>query len=106
MKIRRANPKLFESPTATVSQTVETPRQRRRRELETALQEAIEGARQDPTAAYQVTLDADEKASGVRTAFKRVRDRVGASDINLVTVDSTLYIAQVPQRRGRRPKAG
>lgn len=106
MKIRRANPKLFEPQAARSTATLETPRQRKRRELEAALQGAIEGARQDPTAAYQVTLDADEKASGVRTAFKRVRDRAGASDINLVTVDSTLYIAQVPQRRGRRPKAG
>lgn len=69
------------------------------------LQEAIDGARQDPAVAFLVTLDAEEKLSTVRSTFKRVKRRVGASDVNLVTVASGVYIAQVPQRRGRRRKA-
>ena len=106
MKIRRANPKLFEPPARDTSPTVETPRQRKRRELESVLRAAVDGARQDAAFAYLVTLEADDKHSGVRAAFKRVKERAGATEVNLVTVGSALYIARTPQRRGRRPKAG
>jgi hypothetical protein len=107
MKIRRVSRKLFEPPAgrpATVKP--ETPAQRRRRELESSLQEAIDGASHDAAAAFVVTLEPDEKLSGVRSAFKRVKGRADAAEVNLVTVDGTLYIARTPQRRGRRPKAG
>ena len=81
-----------------------TPRQRRRRELESVLRDAIDGARRDADFAYKVTLEPDDKLAGVRAAFKRVKERVSATEVNLVTVGSSLYIAKVPRRRGRRPK--
>jgi hypothetical protein len=106
MKIRRVNRKLFDPPASTASAKPETPRQRQRRELESALQGAIDGASQDAAAAFVVMLEPDEKLSGIRSAFKRVKGRADAAEVNLVTLDGTLYIARTPQRRGRRPKAG
>lgn len=103
MKIRRVAAALLDRQRTTPAAKAESPRERTRRELEAKLGEAVEGARLDASIAFRVTLDDGERASSVRAAFKRVKYRIGAAEVNLITVDGELYIVRHPQRRGRRP---
>jgi hypothetical protein len=101
VKIRKVNAELLEVPSSRAL----SPRAQRRLEMERRLDEAIRGAASDPSSAYRVQLDADEKLATVRQAFNRVKARVGASGVNLFKLDEDLFIAKREQRRGRRPKA-
>lgn len=78
------------------------PREAKRMEVERALERAIQGAEKDQAIAFRLALEEGDKASTVRAAFNRARDRTGATTVNLLTVEGHLYIAQRPQQRGRR----
>lgn len=81
-------------------------RELRRQGLEKALARAIRGAAQDGgRIAYRLILERDDKASTVKAAFGRVKQAEGVVDVNLLTVGNALYVAQRPQRRGRRTRA-
>ena len=75
-----------------------SPRARKRAELEATLAPVIRDAAADPGVAFRVTLDEDERIAAVRAAVKRVRQRVGALDVNVVTIDGQPYIAARPSR--------
>jgi len=81
-----------------------SPRERRRLALEAALENAISSAKVDPSAAFRVDLEQGEKVPAVRLAFNRVRERLAAGGVNLLSRDSVLFIANRPQTRGRRAR--
>jgi len=99
MKLRRVSADvLLPKPTArTVS-----PRERKRLELEAALEPVIREAALDPGVAFRVTLADDDTLTAVRAAFGRARERVGADAVNLVTVDGDLFVAATPKHQGRK----
>jgi hypothetical protein len=101
LRIRKVNAEVLAEPARG---RASSPRELKRLQLESKLERAIRDARTDRKVAFLVTLE-DEKAPAVRQAFNRVKAREGADGVNLVTVGGELYIAQVAQRRGRRPKA-
>ena len=102
MQIRKVSPDVLSHKPAMPR--APSPREIKRRKLESALEVVIRKAAADPDAAFRVTLLADEKLPTVRAAFRRAKARVGADTVNLVTVESDLYIASTPQRRGRQAK--
>jgi len=52
--------------------------------------------------AFRLDLDDGEKPATLRLAFIRVRERTGASEVNLFTRDGVHIVANRPQARGRR----
>lgn len=80
-----------------------SPREVRRKKLEAGLERVIAEVAEDPGAVFQVNLVADEKPSTVRAAFRRVKARMDADGVGLVTVDGKLYIAVKSTRRRSSP---
>ncbi len=78
-----------------------SPRELRRQRLEAGLEHVIGEVAEDATAAFRVSLLADEKPSTVRAAFRRVKARVGGHGVRLVTVGGRLYIAAAAARGTR-----
>jgi hypothetical protein len=103
MKIRKVSADMLDRPSQARSREL-SPRQQKRRALEQALETAISRAASESDAAFRLDLDDDEKAATVRAAFRRVRERTGATAVNLFARDDALIVAKRPQTRGRRPK--
>jgi hypothetical protein len=101
MKTRKVSIDVLKEPTAPKTPS---PREIRRMELESKLEDAITTVRNDATSAIKVVLDQGEKLSGIRLAFNRVKDRVRATEVNLHKRGDDLYIAALPITRGRRRK--
>jgi hypothetical protein len=101
LKVRKVSADVLESK-KTSSAKSPSPRELRRMALERKLERAIRGASDDPSAAFRLDLDDDEKVPTLRQAFGRVRERLGADEVNLFARDGTLIIAKRPQTRGRR----
>lgn len=101
MKTRKVSIDVLKEPAAPRGPS---PRELRRMELDSKLEEAIRAARSDTARPVMVILDHGEKVSGVRLAFNRVKGRVKAAEVNLHKRGDDLYIAALPQTRGRRPK--
>ena len=104
MKIRRVSAEVLDA-TKQAAQRPPSERERRRLALEKRLERVVRQASADAKAAYRLVLEDGEKAPTVRLAFSRVRDRLGASDVNLFARGGALIVAKRPQRRGRRRKA-
>ena len=104
MKIRKVSADVLDRPAARRERTL-SPREKRRLALQERLAKAITGAQQDQSTAFQLELETGEKASTMRVAFNRVRDRLDAKEVNLFSRDGTLLIANRPQTRGRRVKS-
>lgn len=101
MKIRKVSIDALKGP---AKPKAPTPRELRRMELESKLEEAISAAKSDAGSAFKVLLDPGEKFPTVRLAFNRVRDRLHASEVNLHKRGDDIYIAALAQTRGRRRK--
>jgi len=99
LKIRKISADVLE-PKKT-SERAPSPRELRRIALERKLERAIRSASDDPSAAFRLDLDDGEKVPTVRQAFGRVRERLGADEVNLFARDGSLIIAKRPQTRGR-----
>lgn len=100
MKIRKVSAELLD---ARPADRPLSHRAMKRRALEAALEGAIRLADAESQAAFRIDLDAGEKPATVRLAFIRVRQRLGATQVNIFKRDDSLYIAKRPQTRGRRP---
>lgn len=100
MRIRKVSADVLE-PVARSQRRELSPREQKRRSLESKLDRAIRQAAQDGNSVFRLDLE-DEKPATVRLALKRVRDKVGAEGVNLFTRDGSLIIAKRPQSRGRR----
>lgn len=96
MRFRRVSPEVFlRDPVGRAP----SPRELRRTKLEVGLERVIREVAEDPGAVFQVSVLADEKPSTVRAAFRRVKARMGADGVRLVTVDGKLYITGTTRRR-------
>ena len=102
MKIRKVGIDVLKEPAKPKGPT---PRELRRLDLESKLEEAIIAARSDTGSAVKLILDQGEKVAGVRVAFNRVKDRLHAGEVNLHKRGEDLYVAALPNTRGRRRKA-
>jgi len=103
LKIRKVSADVLE-PSKGESARSMSPREQRRLALEATLEQVVRRAADDPNAAFRLELEDGEKAPTVRQAFRRVRDRMGANDVNLFARDESLIVAKRPQTRGRRAK--
>lgn len=103
LKIRKVSADVLE-PSKGESARSMSPREQRRLALEAKLEQVVRRAADDPNAAFRLELEDGEKAPTVRQAFRRVRDRMGANDVNLFARDESLIVAKRPQTRGRRAK--
>jgi hypothetical protein len=104
MKIRKVSADVLEPQMRAAARAL-TPREQRRLALESKLEKVVQRAVRDANAAFRLELEEGEKASTVRQAFGRVRDRLGATDVNLFARGDSLVVAKRPQTRGRRPNA-
>ncbi len=104
MKIRKVSADVLE-PSKRESARSLSQREQRRLALEAKLEQVVRRAADDPSAAFRLHLEDGEKAPTVRQAFGRVRDRLGADEVNLFARDDSLIVAKRPQTRGRRAKA-
>ena len=77
----------------------------RRMALESKLEEAISLAKSDSASAVRLILDDGEKLVTVRFAFNRVKGRLHTAEVNLHRRGDDLYVAALPNTRGRRRKA-
>jgi len=77
----------------------------RRMALESKLEEAISVARSDSASAVKLILDQGEKLPSIRIAFNRVKGRLHTAEVNLHRRGDDLYVAALPNPRGRRRKA-
>ena len=101
MKIRKVGIEVLNEPAKPKGPT---PRELRRMEVESKLEEAITTAKSDTGSAVKLILDPGEKVPGVRVAFNRVKDRLHASEVNLHKRGDDLYVAALANTRGRRRK--
>lgn len=104
MKIRKVGADIL-SPARQASQRPPSAREQRRMALEKKLERVVRQAREDADSAFRLVLDDEEKRPTVRQAFLRVRDRLGAAEVNLFTRGDAMIVAKQPQRRGRRRKS-
>lgn len=104
MKVRKVSAALLDSRSRANRRAI-SPREQRRIDLEAKLEQAIRGAAADPMVAFRLDLEDSEKPPTVRLAFTRVRDRTGATEVNLFTRNGVLIVANRPQVRGRRPRS-
>lgn len=89
------------------SRRAASPRELRRIALERVLATGLRGAAKDGgRIAYRVILEDGDKASTIKAAFKRVKIAARDTEVNLLTVGDSLYIAKRRQTRGRRPNSG
>ena len=102
--IRRVNSSAFDAKPE--GQRAASPRELKRLALERVLATALRGAAQDGgRVAYEVVLEPGDKVSTIKSAFKRVKTAARDTEVNLLTVGDSLYVAKRPQTRGRRAKS-
>lgn len=102
MRVRRVSADVLAPRSATAAIS---PRNSKRLRLEAKLESVIDDARSGDSQIVYRVLPEDEKPATLRLAFRRVRDRMGATEVNLRTVGGDMYIGKVPPSgRGRKPK--
>jgi hypothetical protein len=104
VKIRKVTADVL-SPAKRAAARPPSAREQRRLALEKKLERVVQEAARDAGAAFRLMLEDGEKPPTVRQAFVRVRDRLGAADVNLFTRGDAMIVARRPQRRGRRPRS-
>ena len=102
MRVRKVSAAVLAPRSAS---SANSPRESKRIRLEAKLESVIDDALSgDGQVVYRV-LPEDEKPATLRLAFRRVRDRMRATEVNLRTVGGDMYIGKVPPSgRGRKPK--
>lgn len=64
-----------------------------------------EADQSDGRTIFRVMPESDKPAS-IRAAFRRVKERLAAADVNLRTASGDMYIGKMPPSgRGRKPKS-
>jgi hypothetical protein len=100
VKIRKVSASILDQRPVRSSKL--SPRERKRRALDSKLEIAVRATAANSDIAFRVDLDQGDKLPTVRAAFYGIRERTGAAGVNIFTKNGVLFIANRPQTRGRR----